>query len=866
MPAQDVDVQAPPDYSFQTITQPIALEKNLPILSTSVKSSPAPPIGVRFDPNLKPKDRAHQGSQSSYFTAKTSRHKHHGRPAKDGQSTPSFNSSDQGYSTGSTESDSSMYLSPPAEALTDSPPYKPSRSGTISLTMMRRPSSLPNGFENVKVSYRWPRFKPRERFHMLEHRHEPYWWLPQPSRNPNSAVEARQLRSALRRQFRKKQRRGMENVQGQYRPILTTSLAPPVVSRPWSSIEIGSQGANQLLEQKRPPVTRAFPSRSRASTISLPHRPPRKSSDDMVETIRQKLMSRRISSTRSPTPAEITLRRASGAYISNADASIRSSVRTVKTLVPAKSISGDTAPRALSSGLSNAKYLITSKDIDAITALIESSLKPQAQDAQHNIIDDSTISTPNAASRCRGTSFTEKGMIVTRGKPSISSAIKPEVASSVIQQHDAAESLQHAAACTKPRQPSIISRCLSRKSEHEVIWQGGSDVADSGCKANEHCCADSEDYEEDSPHSHSPEIVAVSNLRQLSDHAFDPKNADESINTWRSELPNDPIVVETLQSQSNRAPGISITKPTIVGQKVTSFPPLPRRTTADWYSPLPDMSDASSTEPQAQNQTLHDLGIDACTGPKDRPASPGPASPTTPLSLPYTLKDFMERQPSCEPIISAPTANRDQFTNVFTGKEAERRISIVDDKSSMATHPRLYPSEGRRKSSIRIHPTAIARVGTNGSIGSSLGVSAYAKRKMSTHVAVVDNAHKGERGGTWVKPRQDSGYPTTTMLAATDPEDDDEEEDSDESEDDSKSNSTSESRRMSRPKLMKSGLVDRMALIRDRSSHSSNDTDHAWIYAQTTGSQVKKKCNDMCKPKDCQACGKSRAPSVDWIG
>jgi hypothetical protein len=101
-------------------------------------------------------------------------------------------------------------------------------------------------------------------------------------------------------------------------------------------------------------------------------------------------------------------------------------------------------------------------------------------------------------------------------------------------------------------------------------------------------------------------------------NAFDPNNANDSINEWSWRCPSDNIAVVVTSSESDSTditlsseapPSLpSRTRLRAASKRmpdVVSFPPLPqRKATSDWISPLPDIGDPLLTRPLGLSMTL----------------------------------------------------------------------------------------------------------------------------------------------------------------------------------------------------------------------------------------------------------------------
>jgi hypothetical protein len=135
---------------------------------------------------------------------------------------------------------------------------------------------------------------------------------------------------------------------------------------------------------------------------------------------------------------------------------------------------------------------------------------------------------------------------------------------------------------------------------------------------------------------------------------------------------------------------------------VVSFPALPRKPTADWYSPLPDNS---AFDPHISSTLFHDAEIDASRA-----------------------------------TVSHPTKNQDTQWSHHASEGTSPSLEQTNAKQ-----------ETLRKSVVKAHPNALPRVGSASSSGSSLGISSGERMKTSKfsakHVKTIDDEQKRERAG-----------------------------------------------------------------------------------------------------------------------
>ncbi|TAQ87810.1 hypothetical protein B7494_g3878 [Chlorociboria aeruginascens] len=898
-----------------TVTIPSVHSQNM----TSIPRSPAtshPPRDIARTPSALP-DRPqtlsilaplgslmtdHSTARSSRSTAKItlppSPSENQSQPnLSPGQASVSssyFFSSDTGRSLCSIET--GPLLSPPlAHPDGDKPPYKPDRQDSDSLTMakLKRARTEPNN-EFIKQRRRRRRHDCNKRKRKLrKSQSRGGWRILGCQVTPTAPFGSKALcgshdttyipRGAVYRSSDSYKKR-----------CIMSSPARPVVSRRWSSVEIG---AHYVLSRSKiskgaitsarslSPNDRAVSSpegmsyRYRNSTFTgsvLDH--------DIVRTVRERLTGRKALRTQLETPATITLRRASGL-------SMQSDVPGNNTdTVTTRNETGKSTPRKSpllsSQEKSLTEYIITSRDIDSITELIEASIRQHYQ-PRPRTKDHSPTFTPSTNARTKSLSVTKKGLIIKDSSPPESTITTAEAQRSNTTPQPFSSRFQGVPQTRK--RSGLSSGNQSRKSV-EVIWEGGipaedeclmSIVEDEGSKQSS--------TSDDSPQQRTPKPKpgVVSNvkptysqeLRTDASDAFDPKNANASIDEWLWRCPQDqaPVVIlsgpgSAEESPKSEASSKEVTKPPETKtdeMEVFSFPSLPaRKSTRDWHSPLPDIT-ASPVPPQSRS--LYGLGVDACTG-----------------SYTSQIASLLPSEPTW--------------------------LGFSEDPKPTGVNFKVNP-DSHRKSVIKAHPNAPIRPGEPISMGSAIGIATGLRRKssglspkMAKHVSTIDNAEKGKRQGIWTKPRQDSSYPSPKPPS---PEDDETDNDSSWSTDTSRPQSrarlrpsqvdergtglpasTDPSRRSSRAAFLRSSLgeekknsflgpcrppsrgtalrsgpVDRMALIRDKSPPLPT-MDYVGIFSTITGSQVKSDPYlEECSPHICDDCANDpRTPDVDWIG
>ncbi|PVH83161.1 hypothetical protein DL98DRAFT_513447 [Cadophora sp. DSE1049] len=864
--------------SGNNITSPAPLSRSSTLLRT-------PPIS-------EPQSRHERGG---YFTSKrarsTSRYARTTSP--DTNSIPSlspgfssggsFHSSDTGHSLCSYSS--GEYLSPPQfQGDDDKPPYRPRSGSSDSLSMMkkkmRRADTIPND-KKVKVKRRHRR-RHRCQHHRSkkeEHHEHSCWEQPGCQVAPTALTGQKHLCSGHAGHFiPRRTRHGNTDTFGRLMPHSMPGPAPPVVTRRWSSVEVG---AHQLRLQRGLHSTTSRVEKARGLTSghntdeSIPenvsHRF-RSSSftrgaidHGILEEIREKLTVRKVTTTEleSPVvpPLSITLRRASGASgVSNNfirspnDQSSYSAENSGLTtpLAGAQHVPQDRQP--------SAAYLITSEDIESITLLIAKNLGQDLHSYDRNIILDDTSSTAQSSRNTRTPTISSIG---SRGSNPFSAYSTVNAVD--FQPNNSQPSNQYEYLQVKDSQMAM-QRSGSNRSVHELLWKGS---------RNSSGKFSSTAYDTSSESGTSPEVM--SEKREMEPtaekgNAFDPKNARASISEWSWKLPQNDIamVVTSSDSDSNDATSRAETFKTKIRpplrsaastpkermaarvrpfpryaasheqlQDVVSFPPLSnRKATNEWISPLPDMEIKSplSTPPLTNSRSLYGIGVDVTTGSSD-------ATISKPLFTSWVRS--AEESPSQSPGIDF----RQDYG--FGG---------------LSTDAKMH-SDGRRKSSVKPHPKAAPRTGQTFAMGSSIGVHASERRKSSSpriqRVRTIDNVHKGERDEPASRWRPPSICPPRLSPSQLSPSPVEVEESSEQ---------RPEGRvpeMMTRLHRLRSGFTDRISLVEARTPPLPK-SDCAGIYGTITGTlrrSIGASCQDNASTHDCDDCAKDpRNPSVDWIG
>lgn len=806
---------------------------------------------------------------------------------------------------------SSGLLTPPSfQGDFDNPPYKAGAEGEQSLTMSRWRSNRLKSLHGKEhsTSHELPynlRNSHTKRY--LDHIGTPRKCRRTHFIAPTASNQMKDLNQNHIGSRRSKSSGRNSDTPGKLKMRTKSDQLAPVLSRRWSSVEIGTH---------RTRLQSILPKRS-SGKITLhssgEDRPPYRSSSftpgaknhDILRTVRDKLTLRKIPEEEQlETPATITLRRASGISPISAGGAHAGKTKTDGLESTSQSRMRDSrrqSPEEL--------FLITTKDVDSITALIEKNLSrnsqshskankiPRSEVLQSDMsartgtgIDNVTAAsrpqlkkTSKANSRCfsgeycsAGVSnvphFTHKGMVPSPSPPTQSAFEAAEVqlpnSTDMVDSHGFLEIVKP---CHRLRRSD--GKGIWNRSNHEVIWEAGEsrpsvvawdDVSDS---SSEH----------EGPVTSSRHVVARDWHARTSSidrgDAFDPGNARNSISEWSMNLPEPQVQViassesepseisEPLQLPARKPitqadlviPSLRVTRTDTDARRasqinsmrsfssttpedpkdVVSFPPLSARPTSDWISPLPSIKIATpsgsvssrlnSEDPnELPRRTLHDEGIDATDCVREE------------------IDDFENKWQS--------------FTDLPTSP-------------SFKFNPEY---QIRRKSAVRMHPKAAARIGSLSSYGSSLGASSGARRKSptkieqteSTHTECVDNINRpsNSRTGTWSKARPPTPKIGSIAISPS-PE---------ESSGDDSPGYGSPARNIVRGGH--SGQVERMDRIQDTSPPASGP-DFAGIHEMMTGAK-QGGVDRGCIGRDCrkrQCCGQdsrriSSIPSVDWIG
>jgi hypothetical protein len=652
-------------------------------------------------------------------------------------SSGSFHSSDFGHS-GCSYSSSEFLTPPQGQPDTDNPPYKARQPSSESLTMarkLRKANTMPHDKEHKRKRRHRKHHKcGQKKVKLYQHQNRSYWWLPSGCQvAPTAPRGQKQLCEGHAGHYTpKKTRYGNIDTYGRLPPDLRSNPAPAVVTRRWSSVEIG---AHQIMLESTLPLKPTTPQiRTSGSLVDdfvprMLSKPYRSSTftrgaidhdrdHDIVRTVRTRLTLRMVPGEKLNTPESITLRRASGE-----GPGARQSDET-----------GEATPRARYHNTEkkrySAAYLITAEDIDSITELIEANLR-RNYDSYGNY-DRHAYSTPPSQQTTPTSGVTGRTVVPSNGYVNQSAAAMTELLPTCPKSRSPLNYLQ--VVPEGKTKNGTIPRTDSQKSVHEVIWESG------GSPRSLSSIADEDDPKHSVPCGSEPSTPSKITFqtspafRPDKGDAFDPKNANASISEWSGRCPHNDIAVVLTSSDSDSndvllegstysgppKPGIgpemqapkatprTRARPPLRSaisetelQDVVSFPPLtPRKKTNDWYSPLPPM-EMDMSPPLSTRRSLYDIGIDVSFGPSS-------SKTVTPKSSRTSWVRSTQVSPS-------------------------RSIEFDPNYEIRCKSPRPHLEDyERRKSVIKAHPNATAHIGDISTAGSSLGTTSHVKRKSST--------------------------------------------------------------------------------------------------------------------------------------
>lgn len=287
------------------------------------------------------------------------------------------------------------------------------------------------------------------------------------------------------------------------------------------------------------------------------------------------------------------------------------------------------------------------------------------------------------------------------------------------------------------------------------------------------------------------------------------------------------------QATARRRPRLAASESQL--KDVVSFPPLaPRKTTNDWYSPLPDIDVGTKYR---QGRSLYNVGLDINCGP-----SVSPSVAATPRSKSWV------RSGTPRP----PMTRSDLTPRVF--RRSLTMPHVVDPKGSIKVQPKAAPKTGVSDETCSRLDVCAAKRSTDG------------EQKAVKRVKTIDCADKGKRASTWSPLRPPSVCPPLRPPTPNEIE-------SDPIENLIIAETNTSKNRDRAP------TIERVALLREKSPQGPKD-DCAGIYRRLTGTSRGGSGSerDACNLKageggvkrelgrELRGEGSSeRNPSVDWI-
>ncbi|KAH8598668.1 hypothetical protein B0O99DRAFT_683428 [Bisporella sp. PMI_857] len=453
--------------------------------------------------------------------------------------------------------------------------------------------------------------------------------------------------------------------------------------------------------------------------------------------------------------------------------------------------------------------VITAHETDSTTETIKSSFKnlsishPSAKYLSHNSIEISSFY------NSRVVTFTAKGFLPTTSTvaDSVATAVEAYRFSNKLSNiHDEFQFPP------KPKEEHVENENLPRKRTEETIWTAG---ASDTYEDSEYFRLELSSTDQSPPSAKPPSLPRINNavnsqVNQESDTS-ESINALTSINKWSwgvsSTAVSEPSDIQTLEkpqlqdvmitpppyqyrprpsvrrvrSDSNEShrqrafPQLkprtsdSLIEPGPLINDVVSFPPLPRKLTCDWISPLPDIRADSIHEKYlacergsggARRKSLYLEGIDT-TVVTTMSSTSRRDSLLTSQSSPKVCAGLCS---SCcgygiDPIALFNLEHSDSHRNC--------RSTLGLKAPPLSPKVVLDPQYGMKwnKSIVIAHPNAPARTGSSSTIGSSLGASSHVRRK-SVHVF----GDKFKTCSTWGNVNGDFAYlhpPSSSSFAGS---------------------------------------------------------------------------------------------------
>ncbi|KAM3074364.1 hypothetical protein ACMFMG_002828 [Clarireedia jacksonii] len=669
------------------------------------------------------------------------------------------------------------------------PPYSPRRQSSESLTMIKPPHK-----RRKTIGIRQERKKKRKcqgtcdqgrrkkpLITMEECKRTAYWWLPPSPVAPTGSKLPKRAQKNL-----------SQKSKDLHKKVLMSGAAPALVTRRWSSVEIGTKqlklppimSKELMRESKRKKISPVFRNsifssnpieeRNRSSSFTTGAK-----YNDLMRVLHERLTVRKVSPTQTGLPAAITLRRPSIA------------TEHVSTAALPKSDSGAVSPfsERLSSTATqrpeSETYIITKADIDSIAEYLRQTF-PEIREGDNKCTGlgatrGSSGGSLSPMSRSHSSlSFTNRG-IVPLASPALGQVQKYDVESdkarkSAVEEWDVgmmgsrqsiAKCAVHPETSVQPYRPILSSKkscrasapqATSSRSLHEVIWEEQDSPHRQSCTSDE---GHNHLHESISPNqSPGTSLGAIEeNFKTIlqsfqqsnqncscpTDKAsFDPTNARASITRWSWQCEPEEIGGFSLKvhPQPRNPPQPSSPQKA----SVFSFPPLPRKSTSEWNKPLPategePSSNLSITAPHPAplRKSLYDMGIDARTSPDEPDNPPSSSSSTRKHSIAMNLE------------------HDNSWLNAINRPKSDNYLHHKS-KSIVKPHP-MAPARSGRPSQMGCSLGSCTGARRGGSVGGRIGGWGGLGKKI---VAIDHPEEKGKStgtGGGWTKLRQDSGYP-----------------------------------------------------------------------------------------------------------
>ncbi|KAB8302329.1 hypothetical protein EYC80_005762 [Monilinia laxa] len=678
-------------------------------------------------------------------------------------------------------------------------PYKARRPSSDSLTMIKRPRRLTEGAKfqrkhRCKGTCTRGRERIVDKMAKDERDRNSRWGLP-PIQVTPTAPEGIKIPNT---------RKGTGLSERRSKGRLMSEPAAPLVSRRWSSVEIGTR------QLKLPPLLKKQPSDYMYGTSPIfrngifksnPLGERNRSSsftagagyNDIVRSLRERLTIRKLPNNHMLMPSAITLRRPSATNKSDMSSTMEASVvlTTPRTGSAMPSFSSRHPTFFENQSQDPEAYIITREDVEAVMELLQANLlgTQEFHTPVHAPRGSSVEDQSPRGTRLPSLSFTEKGVVplsrpASCGIHKYTAQSENSTENSVngnTPRRNISPNLSKSPTCILNSEQFLqisqkdlgdIGRPLEAgpaRSVHEVIWEEHN--SPDNYQLTE---GDPINFEDDSSDcssqgkTPSPGATIIpgrgdagQSFQLLKDSnqdhrpskekgAFDPKNARMSISKWSWQCES-----ETNEDSSNFITGTEQESP---NSHVISFPPLPRKSTNEWRSPLPDMTISirdpkllggmlPQTNKPHSSHSLYNIGIDARTA----PSSPTLSGMTT---TPITRSSWLSEQP-----ISPP----------------EKVCSWLSNSDAVTPNrQKSDPDLHRNQSVIKVHPKVSARSRNASAIGSAIGSCTGVRRRASSQtlarsrrVTIFDNppaeSNHSQGRKSWFKSIQDIVRPRMTI-------------------------------------------------------------------------------------------------------